>query len=71
MSVPSYVQSELNKATTQQEVIQVLVSSGISLKEGIQLTTSTPCYTIGPDNLWVGAIYGAAEGTTTLIYTEK
>lgn len=39
-------------------------STGIGIDEGIFLGTTTPCYEIGMDNLWLGNVYGVSHTAT-------
>jgi len=45
-------------------------TTSVAVSEGIKLSPGD-CYEIGPDNLWIGKVYGIASATTTLTTVEK
>ncbi len=45
-------------------------TSSVAVSEGIRLGAGD-CYEIGPDNLYLGKVYGIASATTTLTIVEK
>jgi len=45
-------------------------TSSVAVSKGVRLGAGD-CYEIGPDNLWLGKVYGIASATTTLTTVEK